>query len=100
MIRALLARIQQKHRTIGFPKTEPLLPERFCGKPEINQTNCPKDCKLCIEICPVAALKKEKYILSIDLGRCLFCSQCEIPALKVLLNSAVIFDLLQGRERT
>ena len=76
MIRALLARIQQKHRTIGYPKTEPQLPERFCGKPEINRTNCSKNCKLCIEICPVAALKKENNVLTIDMGKCLFCSQC------------------------
>ena len=76
MIKALLARIQQKYRTIGFPKTEPQLPERFCGRPVIEQTKCSKDCKLCIEICPVSALKKERNILSIDLGKCLFCSQC------------------------
>ncbi len=76
MIRALLARIQQKHRTIGFPKTEPLIPERFCGRPEINQTICPKNCKICVEICPVNALKKENNVLSIDLGKCLFCSKC------------------------
>ena len=76
MIKALLARIQQKHRTIGFPETEPQLPERFCGKPEINLTICPEDCRICVETCPVAALKKENNVLNIDLGKCLFCSQC------------------------
>ncbi len=77
MIKALLARLQQKHRTIGFPKSEPQIPERFCGRPEIDQTRCFMDCELCIDICPVRALKKENNILTIDLGKCLFCAQCE-----------------------
>jgi len=76
MIKALFARIQQKHRTIGFPKTEPQFPERFCGKPVIDQAKCLKSCKICIEICPVASLNKDNNILNIDLGKCLFCSQC------------------------
>ncbi|MFA5239565.1 MAG: NADH-quinone oxidoreductase subunit NuoB [Phycisphaerae bacterium] len=76
MIKPLFARLQQKHRTIRFPKTEPELPERFCGKPTIDQTKCPMDCKLCIDLCPTMALKKEDDALTIDLGRCLFCGQC------------------------
>jgi Ni,Fe-hydrogenase III small subunit/ferredoxin len=76
MIKPLLARLQQKHRTIGFPKTEPVLPEKFCGIPRIDSTKCSADCKLCIDNCPVAAIQKESNNLTIDLGRCLFCSQC------------------------
>ena len=79
MIKALFARLQQKHRTIGFPKTEPQLPEKFSGRPVIDQTRCSADCGLCIDICPVTALKKENNVLTIDLGKCLFCAQC-IPA--------------------
>jgi Ni,Fe-hydrogenase III small subunit/NAD-dependent dihydropyrimidine dehydrogenase PreA subunit len=76
MIKALFARLQQKHRTIRFPKTEPQLSERFCGRPEIDQTKCSADCELCIATCPVAALKKENNAITIDLGKCLFCAQC------------------------
>ncbi|MDD5327184.1 MAG: NADH-quinone oxidoreductase subunit NuoB [Phycisphaerae bacterium] len=76
MIKPLFARLQQKHRTISFPKAKPELPERFCGKPTIDQTKCSADCKLCIDVCPAAALKKENGALTIDLARCLFCAQC------------------------
>jgi len=76
MVRALFARLQQKHRTIRFPKTEPELPERFCGRPTLDSAKCPADCKLCIDVCPVTAIKKENNVLAIDLGKCLFCAQC------------------------
>ena len=59
-----------------FPKTEPELPERFCGRPTVNPVKCPIDCKLCIDVCPTDALKKENGILTVDLGRCLFCARC------------------------
>lgn len=76
MIKAVLARLQQKHRTISFPKTAPQLPDRFCGRPVLDTAKCTADCKLCIDACPVDAIKKENGTLSIDLGRCLFCTQC------------------------
>jgi Ni,Fe-hydrogenase III small subunit/ferredoxin len=76
MIKTLLARLQQGHRTISFPKTEPELPERFCGKPTFDPAKCSADCKLCVDVCPTMALKKENNALTIDLGRCLFCAQC------------------------
>jgi Ni,Fe-hydrogenase III small subunit/ferredoxin len=76
MIKSLLARLQQKHRTIKYPKTEPVLPERFCGKPMLDSTKCPADCRLCLDACPVNAIRKKNKSLSIDLGKCLFCSEC------------------------
>ncbi|MBN2212309.1 MAG: NADH-quinone oxidoreductase subunit NuoB [Sedimentisphaerales bacterium] len=76
MIKPLLARRQQKHRTIGYPKTMPELPERFCGKPVIDAAGCPTDCRQCLEVCPTSALKKENNALTLDMGRCLFCAQC------------------------
>jgi Ni,Fe-hydrogenase III small subunit/NAD-dependent dihydropyrimidine dehydrogenase PreA subunit len=76
MIKALLARLQQGHRTVCFPKTDPGLPERFCGRPILNPAKCAADCKRCIDLCPTGALKKDADGLAIDLGRCLFCAQC------------------------
>lgn len=77
MIKALLARLQQKHRTVSFPKGTPLLPERFRGRPVIDSAKCAADCNLCVDSCPTGAIKKANNTLSIDLGRCLFCAQCE-----------------------
>jgi Ni,Fe-hydrogenase III small subunit/ferredoxin len=77
VIKALLARLQQKHRTISFPKGTPVLPERFRGRPVIDSAKCTAGCKLCVDNCPTGAIRKENNALSIDLGRCLFCAQCE-----------------------
>lgn len=77
MIRACLARLQQKHRTISYPKTAPALPEQYCGRPAINPGLCSAECRECLEVCPTGAVSKEGNALTIDLGRCLFCRQCE-----------------------
>lgn len=76
MIKALLARLQQGHRTVSFPKAEPGLPERFRGRPILNCGKCTADCKRCIDSCPTDAIEKKTGELTIDLGRCLFCAQC------------------------
>ena len=76
MIKALLARLQQGHRTIRFPKPDPGLPERYRGRPVLNPAKCAADCKRCIDLCPTGALRKDADGLAIDLGRCLFCAQC------------------------
>lgn len=77
MIKACAARLQQKHRTISFPKTAPDLPERFCGRPAIQPSLCSAGCKRCMDVCPTGAVSREKDALAVDLGRCLFCRQCE-----------------------
>ena len=73
----MLARLQQGHRTVSFPKGAPVLPERFRGRPVVESAKCAAGCKLCVDSCPTGAIKKENNALSIDLGRCLFCTQCE-----------------------
>lgn len=76
-MKALLARLQQKHRTISFPKGEPQLPDRYRGLPILNEAGCETGCRACLEECPTGALAKTDGRLSLDLGRCLFCSRCE-----------------------
>jgi Ni,Fe-hydrogenase III small subunit/formate hydrogenlyase subunit 6/NADH:ubiquinone oxidoreductase subunit I len=72
----LLARIKQKYRTIKFPAgPAPALPQRFVGRPVITDGNCPPGCAGCVEACPTGALE-QKDGLRLDLGRCLFCSEC------------------------
>ena len=83
MIKALLARLQQGHRTIRFPKPDPGLPERFRGRPILrDEQRGTRDAgrgtreEGRIEGCPTGALTKDADGLAIDLGRCLFCGQC------------------------
>jgi Ni,Fe-hydrogenase III small subunit len=76
MFDVLLARIQQKYRTMKFPEgPPPELPKRFAGRPVIGGGECPSGCASCVEACPTGALAKEDG-LRLDLGRCLFCSEC------------------------
>lgn len=72
MFRNVIARIQQGHRTIPFPKTAPVLPDRFRGRPEVDFTKCPTGCHECADVCPTNAISAG----TLDLGRCLFCAEC------------------------
>ncbi len=77
MLKVLLARAQQKHRTIGFPNQPPALPDRFRGRPVVDSSRCPDGCRLCAEVCPTDAISLAGRKIQIDLGRCLFCPECE-----------------------
>jgi Ni,Fe-hydrogenase III small subunit/NAD-dependent dihydropyrimidine dehydrogenase PreA subunit len=76
MIKAILARVQQKYRTIHYPKGAPQLPELFRGYPKLNPEACDK-CNRCTDACPTGAISC-KDGLTLDLGKCLFCPECEI----------------------
>jgi Ni,Fe-hydrogenase III small subunit/ferredoxin len=75
MIRTILARIHQKHRTIAYPAKTPVLPDRFRGLPVVDHSKC-GDCDACVKSCPTSALTKAQGKIQIDLGRCLFCDEC------------------------
>jgi Ni,Fe-hydrogenase III small subunit/formate hydrogenlyase subunit 6/NADH:ubiquinone oxidoreductase subunit I len=76
MIRTLLERRRQGHRTVAFPRVEPTLPDRFRGAPRLEPARCPAGCRACAAACPVAAIPAGGP-LSLDLGACLFCGACE-----------------------
>lgn len=76
MIHILLSRWRQGHRTSAYPRTIPVLPERFRGLPRVDPQDCPKDCEDCAAACPTEAIELGPGGPGIDLGRCLFCGQC------------------------
>lgn len=76
MLKAILARLHQGHRTLAWPAQEPTLPDRLRGLPRIDPARCPDDCRACVSSCPTAAIKPLDRGLQIDLGRCLFCTDC------------------------
>jgi len=77
MWKILLERFRQKHRTVGYPRRAPVLPERFRGLPAIDDAKV-GDARAAIEACPVEALATDAAgRLRLDLGRCIFCGQCE-----------------------
>jgi len=75
MIRAIIARVKQGHRTTPYPKQPIQLPERFRGRPRLNETACPSGCRRCVDVCPYGAISRAPR-LAIDLGKCLFCTTC------------------------
>jgi Ni,Fe-hydrogenase III small subunit/ferredoxin len=76
VLKAILARLQQGRRTIAFPNGAPSLPDRFRGQPRLDATKCVAGCAACIEACPTDAIAMEDGRLRLDLGRCLFCTEC------------------------
>ncbi|HUW70402.1 MAG TPA: 4Fe-4S binding protein [bacterium] len=77
MFKALYARMRQGYRTIQFPKGKPPeLPDRFRGRPVFQTGKCKAGCTVCVDTCPVGAISGGD-MLSIDLGKCLFCTDCE-----------------------
>jgi Ni,Fe-hydrogenase III small subunit/Pyruvate/2-oxoacid:ferredoxin oxidoreductase delta subunit len=77
MANIILTRLKQGHRTVSFPKGTPTLPDRFRGLPTINQACVEPSCGACLAVCPVGALALREGRLTIDMGRCLFCGECE-----------------------
>jgi formate hydrogenlyase subunit 6/NADH:ubiquinone oxidoreductase subunit I len=57
----------------------PELPERFVGMPALDASQCGPGCQACVDVCPTDAVtrREEPASLAIDLGRCLFCRECE-----------------------
>lgn len=78
MLDIVLARIQQKHRTMKFPDgPAPAMPARYLGRPILTQGDCPSGCDLCLEVCPTGAIGREGR-LRLDMGRCIFCGECAL----------------------
>ena len=76
MLQVSLTRLKQGRRTIAYPAAVPALPDRFRGLPALDPSKCPDGCWACVEACPTEALAFEQGRLRLDLGRCLFCSDC------------------------
>lgn len=76
MLRILLTRLQQGHRTIKYPDgAAPDRPDRFRGRPTIDAAKCPEGCHACADACPTGAISADGK-MSLDLGKCLFCTDC------------------------
>ena len=77
MIDVLLTRLRQGHRTGSYPNEAPTLPDRFRGCPSIDESRCRADCRACVEACPTEALSRGRVGVALDLGRCIFCVECQ-----------------------
>lgn len=78
MLSILRERWRQGYRTGSFPKIEPVLSDRFRGVPKVDQDKCSAECSACVSRCPYGAVSVANGGITIDLGRCLFCSDCPV----------------------
>jgi len=100
MIKALFARLQQGHRTMKFPDgPAPDMPDHFRGAPKVDPTRCPENCRSCVEACPTDALRLNGKAASLDLGRCLFCTECQSACPEGTISFGSDFRLA-ARERS
>jgi Ni,Fe-hydrogenase III small subunit/NAD-dependent dihydropyrimidine dehydrogenase PreA subunit len=82
----LKTRRQQGYRTIRFPPADAHLSDRYRGRPRLAPELCTDDCQRCRDACPTGALRCEGS-LAVDLGRCLFCTDC----VRVCPDAAIAF---------
>ncbi len=75
MFDLLKTRFAQGNQTSNFPDGAVELPERFRGRPVIDDAKCIDECDACATACPTDAISTKP--LAIDLGKCLFCTLCE-----------------------
>ncbi|MBF0542840.1 MAG: 4Fe-4S binding protein [Candidatus Riflebacteria bacterium] len=87
MLNVLLERFRQGYRTIPYPDVPPVLPDRLRGLPTLDFSLCEESCQKCFVVCPTKALSKDEQGTFMDLGKCLFCGECE----KVCPNGCIKF---------
>jgi Ni,Fe-hydrogenase III small subunit/Pyruvate/2-oxoacid:ferredoxin oxidoreductase delta subunit len=98
MLKALKARFQQGYRTVGFPRIEPVLPDRFRGRPVFDFSKCSQNCHACEEACPTGALILNDHRPQIDMGKCLFCTACSDACSQKVITMSKEYRLA-GRSR-
>jgi len=97
MLKILLERYRQGFRTMDWPDgPPPHLPERFRGAPVIDASRCPDGCRACAEACPTACITLDP-VPRVDLGRCLFCTDCQTACPAGALSFADGFSLATSR---
>lgn len=81
MIRALISRLKQGHRTMKYPLAPIPMVERFRGYPDMDSLAQALSNPKVEQLCPYSAISKDNGG-TLDLGKCLFCGECGVPELK------------------
>jgi len=77
MLTWLINRAAQGQRTLAYPAEPATMPDTYLGRPTVHAIgkSCPPDCRECLSSCPTDAIILQPAV-SLDLGRCVFCSEC------------------------
>lgn len=97
MFEQLKSRLEQGYSTHNFPNAVPALSPRYRGLPVINSSACKDGCQECIDSCPTGAITANDNELTIDLGRCIFCGNCEKACTQGAIKLTQDFRLSAGR---
>ena len=81
MIRAIVSRIKQGHRTMPYPATPLQMPERFRGYPVVSTLARAAEQGDETARCPYGAFST-KSGGCLDMGKCLFCAECPAGAME------------------
>ena len=76
MLNIIKERLEQGHRTSRYPAEQPQLSDRLRGLPLLDSKRCGEGCQSSAEACPTDALGVKDGELQLDMGRCLFCTDC------------------------
>jgi Ni,Fe-hydrogenase III small subunit/NAD-dependent dihydropyrimidine dehydrogenase PreA subunit len=91
MLNTLRNRFEQGYRTTTYPKEKIELWERYRGRPQIHG-NAPADLvRACAAACPQDAIDAENKV--IDMGRCVFCGECEHRAQGKFISFTQDFEI-------
>jgi Ni,Fe-hydrogenase III small subunit/ferredoxin len=80
LIDTLTHRLKSGCRTMKYPNgPAPQLPDRHGGALRLESERCADGCRACVSVCPTEAIAPlTAKGVTLDLGRCLFCSECII----------------------
>ena len=75
---AIAHRLQRGCETMAYPNDPaPALPDRHGGALRVDAAKCPDGCHDCVSVCPTQAITPMTASgITLDLGRCLFCTEC------------------------
>jgi formate hydrogenlyase subunit 6/NADH:ubiquinone oxidoreductase subunit I len=99
MMTEVLKHLARKPATVLYPFERPAMPDGFRGRIMHNDELC-GGCRLCERDCPAFAITVEKvgekrYVVSIDVSRCIFCAQCVESCPKKALAVSAEYELAE-----
>lgn len=93
MIKVIYSRLKQGYQTAPFPVKKEVLPERFLGKPCVLIDKCGQNCNNCHLVCPTGAISGHQENFTLDLGKCIFCGECQKNCPKQAINFSREYSL-------